>query len=120
MSLTPMTAPAIVCMPGAIPASARAEHFALAARLFNEIAVSRTALSDGYEVRFPGETLTSVAQFVANERLCCPFMRFDIELHAGISTLVLRMTGPLGTREVLDAELWRGQCDSTGCGCNVA
>jgi hypothetical protein len=115
-----VTEQAIACAPGAIPAGERAEHFALAARLFTEAAISRTPLSNGYEIKFPAETLISVAQFVTNERLCCPFMRFDIEMQAGNNVLVLRMTGPAGTRDVIDAELHVDACKPTGCGCHVA
>lgn len=120
MSLGSMIGQAVACVPDAIPASARAGHFALTARLFTEAAISRKPLSNGYEIEFSTEALTSVAQFVANERLCCPFIRFDIEMQAGASALVLRMTGPAGTREVIDTELHVGRCKPLGCGCNGA
>lgn len=120
MSSGPMIEPVIACVPGAIPAGERAAHFALAARIFNELAISRSPLHDGYEVRFPVEALTSVAVFVVNERLCCPFMRFGIELQPGASEIVLRMTGPAGTREVFDVELRKHRCDASECGCHAA
>ena len=117
MSSELRTTPAIACAPGAIPASERTTHFSLAAKLFNETAISRSALDDGYEFQFPTEALVAVAQFVMNERLCCPFMRFDIEMQAGTNVLVLRMSGPAGTREVLEAELHIDQRKPSGCGC---
>lgn len=48
--------------------------------------------------------LASVARFVANERKCCPFVSFSIEV-SGDGPVWLRMTGPAGTRECLEAEL---------------
>lgn len=120
MSSDSRTTPAIACVPGAIPSGERASHFSLAARLFQETAISHDPLIDGYEVQFRAAALISVAQFVANERLCCPFMRFEIEMQAGANTLVLRMTGPEGTHEVLETELNIDQHKASGCGCHVA
>lgn len=107
----------ILCIPGAIPATERTAHFALATRLLNELATSQTALADGYEFRFPAGALQSIAQFIANERLCCPFMRFDIHVEPGASELILQMTGPVGTREVIETEVRIGSRGSAGYQC---
>jgi hypothetical protein len=88
-------------------------------RVFRELAIARTALTDGYAITFRADALVSIAQFVANERLCCPFLRFALELEPAGDTLLLRMTGPTGTRDVLDAELQIDSCGSTGCACHV-
>ena len=93
----------LACVPGAIPAGERPAHFALAARLFGTEARERRALPDGYAFRFDPELFGQVARFVEYERLCCPFLAFTLEL-AG-AELWLRLTGPAGTREFLDAEL---------------
>jgi len=45
-----------------------------------------------------------VARFVANERKCCPFLHIEVELGGG-GPIWLRLTGPEGTRELIDAEL---------------
>jgi hypothetical protein len=108
----------IACVPGAIPSEERAAHFVLARRLFAEVAESREPLPDGYVFRLPADALGSVAQFVANERKCCPFMRFEIVVSAESDSIVLRMTGPEGTRNILDAELNLTTCGSGDCGCN--
>ena len=109
----------VACVPGAIPAAEREMHFALGRRLFTALALERAPLNNGYEFRFAVDALAPVTQFIANERLCCPFMRFVVELEAGADTIVLRMTGPSGTRETLDAELNPGQRQSAECGCHV-
>ena len=107
-------APEVVCVPGAIPPAERQAHFALARELFGERAKERAALPNGYAIRFPPDALESVARFVANERKCCPFMSFELTLAPESGPLWLRMTGPEGTRSVLDAELNLGE--SCGCG----
>lgn len=105
----------VACVPGAIPAAERSAHFALARKLFVEIAAERKVLSDGYAFRFDARELEAVARFVANERRCCPFMTFELEIAAASGPLWLRMRGPEGTRAVLDAEL--SLASPSGCGC---
>lgn len=103
----------LACVPSAIPATERASHFALARELFHEVAQERTDLPDGYAVRFSPDALEAVARFVANERKCCPFMNFELSIAPGSGPPWLRMTGPAGTREIVQAEL--GLADSCGC-----
>ena len=59
-------------------------------------------LPNGYEFELPGtnEMLATVATFISNERECCPFFTFGIQL-APKGTLRFRLTGPEGTRELL-------------------
>lgn len=96
---------AIACVPSAIPAVERASHFALARELFHELAQERTQLPDGYAFRFEPDAFEAVARFVANERKCCPFMNVELSLARESGPVWLRMTGPAGTREVVQAEL---------------
>ncbi|HYW13949.1 MAG TPA: hypothetical protein VE871_18440 [Longimicrobium sp.] len=94
----------LACVAGAIPADERAGHFALARRLFGEAAEERQAWREGYAFRFAPDAFADVARFVANERKCCPFL--DIEIAAESAGPVwLRLTGPVGTRAFLEAEL---------------
>jgi hypothetical protein len=106
--------PVLACLPAAIPPAERRAHFALARELFKERAEQRTALPNGYAIRFPPDALEAVARFIENERKCCPFMSFELTLAPESGPLWLRMTGPEGTRSVLDAEL--NLADSCGCG----
>jgi hypothetical protein len=106
--------PELACIPSAIPAAERQGHFKLARELFGQQAQERAALPSGYAIRFPADALRAIAQFVSNERKCCPFMHFELTLGAGSEALWLRMTGPEGTRDVLDAEL--NLADSCSCG----
>lgn len=95
----------LACVPGAIPPEERPAHFALAARLFGELATEKRRLPDGYAFRFGPEILLDVARFVENERRCCPFTTFVVELAPGSGPLWLRLTGPEGTDALLAAEL---------------
>jgi hypothetical protein len=106
--------PELACIPAAIPGAERHGHFELARELFGRQVQERAALPNGYAIRFRADALRAVAQFVSNERKCCPFMHFELTLGPGSEALWLRMTGPEGTRGVLDAEL--NQAGSCGCG----
>ena len=105
--------PAVACAPMAIPADERSSHFALGRVLLSERALSKQLLDDGYVFTFANKDFRDLARFIGNERLCCPFMTFTLEIPHSDGPLSLRMTGPVGTREVIDAELGITQ----GCGC---
>lgn len=95
----------LACVPRAIPAAERPAHFALIQSLFGETAEAREPLRNGYAFRFPPTALESLARFVTGERMCCPFLAFSIEVSAAEGPVWLRLTGPQGTREFLEAEL---------------
>jgi hypothetical protein len=104
----------LVCVPLAIPAQARAQHFVLARDLLNKQAAERADLPDGYAFRFAAGQLLELVRFIDNERKCCPFMTFGLQIGPQDGPVWLQMTGPEGTREVLQAELsLRSTC---GCG----
>jgi len=98
----------LACVPGAIPAAERPAHFALITRLFTAAARERRDLSggaEGYAFRFDADAFDDLARWVTNERRCCPFLSFALELAPDGGPLWLRLTGPAGTRAFLDAEL---------------
>lgn len=95
----------LACVPAAIAPEERAAHFALIRQLFGGHVHERAELPNGYAYRFQSDALEAVARFVANERRCCPFLNFELAVAAASGPLWLRMTGPEGTREVLEAEL---------------
>jgi hypothetical protein len=102
------------CVPSAIPADQRQAHFALARELFANRAQECRDLPEGYAIRFTNDEFEAVARFVANERKCCPFMSFELAVAPAAGPLWLRMTGPEGTRRVLQAELnLAGSCNCT-------
>ena len=103
----------LVCVPNAIASADRPAHFALVKQLFCELAQERAVLENGYGFRFAPDTLEKVCRFIANERKCCTFMSFELTIAPDSGPLWLCMTGPEGTRAVLDAELEL----QASCGC---
>jgi hypothetical protein len=114
MSCVNDPSPQLACVPGAIPMTKRLQHFALARTLLNRQATGRTDLLDGYAFRFEADKLLELAQFIDNERKCCPFTTFELSVAPEAGPIWLRMTGPDGTRAVLQAEL--SIAGSCGCG----
>jgi hypothetical protein len=105
MSTDVTEVPAIACTPGAIDPADRAAHFELARTLLSSCSATREPLPNGISFRLPSNALEAVMRFVANERKCCPFMTFDIRVQANGGPVLLNMTGPAGTCEVIEAEL---------------
>ena len=97
--------PPLACVADAISASERAAHRALIARLFANGAHDRRDAPRGYEYRLDAAAVDDVARWIANERRCCPFLAFALEIGPDDAPLRLRITGPEGTRDLLDAEL---------------
>jgi hypothetical protein len=97
--------PVFACDMTAIPAAERGAHHALIRRLFSEAVAEIRELEDGFALRFSAEEYDSVVQFVARERLCCPFLRFELEVAPEKGPLWLRLTGPSGVATFLRAEL---------------
>jgi hypothetical protein len=107
----------LACVMDAIPKEERTSHLALGQHLLVDLAQARNRLANGYAIRLPADTITEVARFVAKERKCCPFLEFEISMPADSDSLWLRMTGPEGSREILDAELNLADCGAGSCSC---
>jgi len=95
----------LACVPGGIPAAERPAHFELLKRLFGTEARERRELADGYTFRFDASAWSDVARWIGNERRCCPFLRFDVELHAADGDIWVRLRVPAGVHAFLEAEL---------------
>jgi hypothetical protein len=63
-------------------------------------------VENGYEFLFPNETdfISKIAEFISNERLCCPFLQFTLKVDSNSEPVSLSLTGPVGTQEFLRAE----------------
>ena len=70
-------------------------------------ALQREDLESGFRWRFQAtpETIQAVAAMVAAEHQCCAFLRFEVVVEPGDGPLWLRVTGPAGTRELLESLL---------------
>lgn len=80
-------------------------------------------LENGYRYRFEKSTdrMQTLTEFIDFESRCCAFMRFDLSVEAGAQEISLSLTGPAGTKELLESMMtsvefdWRaGEDDNTG------
>ncbi len=62
-------------------------------------------LESGYVVRFPGagDWGAKIADFVKTERYCCSFFRFELTFEPNLGPIWLRLTGPDGVKEFIEA-----------------
>jgi hypothetical protein len=94
------------CDMTAIEASQRGRHIATIDALFSNAGEIRE-LPNGYAFRLPNESdvLLKAAEFIALERLCCPFFGFAIEVEPEGGALWLSLTGREGVKPFIVAEV---------------
>jgi hypothetical protein len=106
--------PSLACDLTAIPADVREEHVITAPQLF-ALAKEVQELSNGFAIRFANELgrFMAIAKFIENERLCCPFFNFGLEIEPNSGPLWLRLTGGEGVKEILHTTLFDSIEDKT-------
>lgn len=64
-------------------------------------------LPDGYAFRFPADqsTILLVSEFIARERLCCPFFAFELVAEREGGPLWLRLRGRQGIKDFIKIEM---------------
>jgi len=92
------------CDLSAIPASERGAHQALTRHLISS-AIEIRESGEGFSLRLSADEYDAVTQFVARERLCCPFLKFVVVVPPERGVVELRLTGPVGVKEFIRAEL---------------
>ena len=99
--------PSLACDLTAIPSEVREEHVITAPQLF-ALAREVQELPNGYAIRFANEPgrFMSIAKFIENERLCCPFFNFGLEIEPNTGPLWLRLTGGEGVKDLLQVTLF--------------
>lgn len=97
----------LACDLTTIPADVREEHVISAPQLF-ALAQEVQELPNGYAIRFANEPsrFMAIAKFIENERLCCPFFNFGLEIEPNSGPLWLRLTGGEGVKEILQTTLF--------------
>ena len=98
-------APALICDLNAIAAEQRTSHAVRAQRVLHEAVKEVLELPDGYALRFTADDYSALAEFIANERLCCPFFTFGLEVTRERGPIWLRLTGQSGVKEFLQTML---------------
>src|SRR4051812_18643715 len=83
----------IACDLMALEPAVRATHMEAATQLLCRAAAEVAELADGYAFRYRADQYEQVAQFIANERRCCPFFTFVLEVTPAQGPLWLRITG---------------------------
>jgi hypothetical protein len=94
------------CDMNAIDPEYRDRHISTTIELFQSVQTIRD-LPNGYTFRFPNETglLLKSAEFIAYERLCCPFFGFALEIEPEGGAVWLHLTGPEGVKPFIRAEI---------------
>ncbi|HVF25699.1 MAG TPA: hypothetical protein VNA23_07410 [Anaerolineales bacterium] len=97
----------LVCNMDVFTPTERENHIQTTTQLFQRI---QTILEseNGFEFMFPNfdaaENMTQLAEFIFNERRCCPFLEFTLRIAPNDMPISLLLTGPEGTKEFLRAE----------------
>lgn len=97
--------PVIACNPGAIAPAERNAHVTLCKKIFSSATIQDVKeLADGYGFRLPLQTpmILKVAQYITNERLCCPFFTFTLVVD---NELWLHLTGTPEVKQVIKTDI---------------
>lgn len=92
----------IVCNPNALSAAQMERWMVVGKQMYQAIQEVRE-LPNGYAFRLPSDsaTLMIIAEDLSMERLCCPFLRFTLEIEAAGGPFWLSFTGGEGTKAFL-------------------
>ncbi len=92
------------CNPAAMDKEQRARYSVLTKQLFAVRSEVRE-LPDGYAIGFSAnsQNIKDVAEFISYERLCCPFLNFEMAVEG--ENLSLRLKGAEGVKDFLKSEL---------------
>lgn len=97
--------PVIACNPSAIPAAEREAHIDVSKEVFSRANIQDVKeLPDGYGFRLPLQTpmILKAAQYMSNDRLCCPFFNFTLIVN---DELWLHLTGTPEVKEVIKTDI---------------
>lgn len=94
------------CDMTAIAPEQRRAHVATIEKLFRSVQSSRE-LPDGYSFELVNDPdmLRIAAEFIINERLCCPFFDFALEIQREGGPMWLSLTGREGVKPFIIAEV---------------
>ena len=89
----------IACNPNAIIPEKRERWLEVGTQMYAAVQEIQE-LPDGYAFRLPSssEMLLLVAEDLNYERLCCPFIRFTLDIEPNEGPYWLRFTGAAGSR----------------------
>ena len=70
---------------------------------FRSALIETEEIQDGYAFHLPGEDkwIRLVVELIVSERECCPFLTFKVTALPNMGPVIVRVTGPAGTKEFL-------------------
>ena len=97
----------IVCDMNVFTPQERENHIRTTNQLFQSVQGIHE-VERGYEFIFSNsngpEIITQLAEFISNERRCCPFLEFTLRISPKDKPISLLLTGPEGTQDFLRGE----------------
>ena len=95
----------LACNMGVFTPPQRDVHLQVIDQLFQKVE-SVQQNENGYEFTLPNQTdlIIRIGEFIANERLCCPFLEFALKVTPNNKPISLLLTGPEGIHEFMRAE----------------
>jgi hypothetical protein len=74
---------------------------------FRSAVIGTEELPNGYAFRVPGDrkSIATIAEMIVAERECCPFLTFEFVAQPSMGPVVVRVTGPAGTKDFLKTVL---------------
>ena len=99
----------IACDMTALNAAQR-ERQRVLMKMFHASIQEAEGLDDGYafRLRADGATILAAAEFITIERLCCPFLTFELTVGAADDPVWLKVSGRAGVKEFIEAEFGVG------------
>jgi hypothetical protein len=90
----------------ALDPEARKRHFDELGPALRSMRKAVRELPDGYEFEFPTDpnSIAMVAEWVAGERLCCPFFNIQLRMEPEGGPFWLRLTGRKGTKDFIKVD----------------
>ena len=97
--------PIACCLTSAEPG----ERAATLLAQFSSAVIGTEELQDVYACRVPGDGkwITIIAKMIVAERECCPFLTFEFVAQSSVAPIIVRVTGPTGTKDFLKTVLCR-------------
>jgi hypothetical protein len=94
------------CNLGALTVVERARHFIQLGPMLRSMKSGVRELKNGYEFRFPSDpkTIALLAEWIAQEHLCCPFFEIELRLEPEGGPAWMRLTGREGTKQFIEAD----------------
>ena len=97
----------LACNMGVFTSAEREKHIQTTRQLFQTVRVIHE-VENGFEFIFPNsnnlDDILRFAEFIFNERRCCPFLEFDLRIASDEEPISLTLTGSTGTQEFLREE----------------